>query len=68
MVNDTTANDHQLSWYWQPLLHVSPCYFSPLAEIPGPKEWLENSLTFEEFSGEKYTVCMVINLLTQLHW
>ena len=34
-------------------LKISPCYFSPLAEIPGPIELLENSLTYEGIQWRK---------------
>ena len=35
----------------------SPCYFSPLSEIPGSIELLENSLTYEGVQWRKITEC-----------
>ena len=35
----------------------SPCYFSPLSEIPGSTELLENSLTYEGVQWRKITEC-----------
>ena len=37
----------------------SPCNFSPLAEIPGCIELLENSLTFEGVHWRKIIQCVV---------
>ena len=34
-------------------LVFTPCHFSPLAEIPGSIEFLENSLTFEGVEWRK---------------
>ena len=37
----------------------APCYFSPLSEIPGSIELLENSLTYEGVQWRKITECLV---------
>ena len=36
----------------------SPCHFSPLAEIPGSKELMENSLTYEGVQWRKIIQCI----------
>ena len=36
----------------------SPCYFSPLSEIPGSIELLENSLTYEGVQWRKIIECI----------
>ena len=36
----------------------TPCYFSPLSEIPGSIELLENSLTYEEVQWRKIVECL----------
>ena len=41
----------------QPKLYA-PCHFSPLAEILGPIELLENCLTFEGVQWRKIIWCM----------
>ena len=38
----------------------SLCYFSPLSEIPGSIELLENSLTYEGVQWRKIVECIVI--------
>ena len=38
-----------------PFVQNTPCHFSPLAEIPGSIEHLENSLTFEGVQWRKIT-------------
>ena len=38
---------------------LSPCHFSPLAEIPGSIELLENSLTYEEVQWRKIIHCFI---------
>ena len=43
--------------------NFSPCNFSPLADIPGSIELLENSLTFEGVQWRKIIQCFVIFLL-----
>ena len=39
-------------------MSCAPCYFSPLSEIPGPIELLENSLTYEGVQWRKTTECV----------
>ena len=41
----------------------SPCYFSPLSEIPGSIELLENSLTYEGVQWRKIIECTYTYLL-----
>ena len=36
----------------------TPCYFSPLSEIPGSIELLENSLTYEGVQWRKIVECL----------
>ena len=44
----------------------SPCYFSPLSEIPGSIELLENSLTYEGVQWRKIIECHTnVNILRQ---
>ena len=38
---------------------MSPCHFSLLAEIPGSKELLENSLTYEGVQWRKGLQCLL---------
>ena len=46
---------------------LSPCYFSPLSEIPGSIELLENSLTYEGVLWRKIVgCCRVWSLCNQL--
>ena len=37
----------------------TPCYFSPLSEIPGSIELLENSLTYEGVQWRKIVECII---------
>ena len=40
----------------------TPCYFSPLAEISGSIELLENSLTYEGVQWRKIIECLLVFL------
>ena len=46
-------------------IHITPCYFSPLSEIPGSIELLENSLTYEGVQWRKIVECITA---FQLGW